>query len=466
MSKRESKITHAAHIKRNTAGTSNELSFSVLDAAKNALDAGDQSARRKGPAFVLGAISLFTLPGKRKTVATPTKEKGLPLSTGGFASVENGSSGYSPSLTGGGSYDVAAADMRARADGFSGSGSHSSAAADAGAASHALPWATPPDEVRRKKAARKRRRFAFFTLVILLCCAGAISVGSWLYQGYMTQSAYVDDLASALEVVQQNDAALVSFDEDVSAVLNLADGEVLDSHTVETFASEKSLSDIKGALSQTLPGVRTVAESMADSVDKEAANQTIVAISARLSMIDAGSLILTAERAANAAATSALDGWDALLEGDSLAREAADLVTNTTEDNVRASMEKIDQANEKLLDADELFEKAGALYPPADFSDYRAYIAKRIEALGYAQESNSAFLEKNKEEAVKYNDEYNAADAEAAAMAEGFPRTPAFAVTDALNQAISQQRSDYISARSQAASADSFLSGYLAARGA
>ncbi len=35
---RRTKTSHAAHIKRNTVGTSNELSFDVLDAAKNALD--------------------------------------------------------------------------------------------------------------------------------------------------------------------------------------------------------------------------------------------------------------------------------------------------------------------------------------------------------------------------------------------------------------------------------------------
>ena len=76
MGKREDKITRAAHIKRHTRGTSNEISFSVLDAAKNALE-GDDDGLKHRP----GRISLFTLPGKRKKPApTPTKERGLPLS--------------------------------------------------------------------------------------------------------------------------------------------------------------------------------------------------------------------------------------------------------------------------------------------------------------------------------------------------------------------------------------------------
>lgn len=85
MGKREDKITRAAHIKRHTRGTSNEISFSVLDAAKNALE-GDDDGLKHRP----GRISLFTLPGKRKKPApTPTKERGLPLSTGGFVSVDD-----------------------------------------------------------------------------------------------------------------------------------------------------------------------------------------------------------------------------------------------------------------------------------------------------------------------------------------------------------------------------------------
>ena len=38
MGKRNDKLGRAAHIKRHTVGTSNEISFSVLDAAKNELE--------------------------------------------------------------------------------------------------------------------------------------------------------------------------------------------------------------------------------------------------------------------------------------------------------------------------------------------------------------------------------------------------------------------------------------------
>ena len=85
MGKRNDKLGRAAHIKRHTVGTSNEISFSVLDAAKNELegDVGKDAASRPSR---FGHISLFTLPLRRKkNIATPTKERGLLLSSGEFA---------------------------------------------------------------------------------------------------------------------------------------------------------------------------------------------------------------------------------------------------------------------------------------------------------------------------------------------------------------------------------------------
>ena len=60
------------HIKRNTQGTSNEISFSVLDAKKAAHADTDEDAGSP-----LGRISLFTL-GKKRPSGTPSKDPTLP----------------------------------------------------------------------------------------------------------------------------------------------------------------------------------------------------------------------------------------------------------------------------------------------------------------------------------------------------------------------------------------------------
>lgn len=473
MGNRESKITRAAHIKRNTAGTSNELSFSVLDAVKNELDQGRTPDARKGPLSKLGAITLFTLPGRRKTVGTPTKEKGLPLSSGGFASVDDGaSSGYAPLLpTGAASGGGAAGGMAGGAAGDSslpGGRDGAGLSVDgsggvrrgAGVSSESS-WVAPEDQIRRKKASRKRRRLVVFALVACVAVAVIGGAGSWFYQGYSTQKSYVDDLRGVLEDVRRLDAELVAFDESVSGVLALADGETVSSDDAAAFASEGDLSAIDDSLARSLEVARACAEDMADSIDKEAANQAVVAVSARRDMISAGSGVLRDAREAAASSLVALDAWSVLLEADSLAREAAALVADTTDDNVRASTDKMSEANTLFERADALFARAGSSYAAADFSAYRTYIAKRIEALGYATASNDAFLVRDKDEASKQNDAYNAADEEAAAMAEEFPETPAFVVSAASKQATDQLRSDYTAARSQAASADVFLRDYL-----
>ena len=56
---------HPMHIKRRTRGSSNEISFSVLDAAREARDAEERDRREGGS----GGPSLFTL-GKEASANT------------------------------------------------------------------------------------------------------------------------------------------------------------------------------------------------------------------------------------------------------------------------------------------------------------------------------------------------------------------------------------------------------------
>ena len=95
MSKRSDKLNHAAHVKKSTRGTSNELSFSVLDAARNALDDGKDPSSDQARGF--GRIRLFTLPiGRRKPPATPKKDE-LAALMGGSSPVPSSTSS-TPSL--------------------------------------------------------------------------------------------------------------------------------------------------------------------------------------------------------------------------------------------------------------------------------------------------------------------------------------------------------------------------------
>ena len=75
------KTQHALHIKSHTHGSSNEISFSVLDAAREARDAESRDRRRSTAGT--GGISLFTLGSSRKPRSTPTKGQHIVLPEGG-----------------------------------------------------------------------------------------------------------------------------------------------------------------------------------------------------------------------------------------------------------------------------------------------------------------------------------------------------------------------------------------------
>lgn len=256
------KVANAAHIKRNTKGTSNEISFSVLDAAKAAQEEERRASKPASPLARLGSIHLFTLGRVRKPVATPTKERGLPLSTGEFVSVENGQVKESstpktvPGITVEGSPSpdaargadaavgagVGAADAAA-AGGAHVGGAHSAAAdssssrsgaslaALAGApearvasgaraargtsspAISATPWETPYEEVARRKAKRKRRRRAALAGMILVLVLAAAAGATTLYAGFQLQQDKKGQLTALVQELEQIDEAILPFDE-------------------------------------------------------------------------------------------------------------------------------------------------------------------------------------------------------------------------------------------------------------
>lgn len=63
---------HPMHIKRRTRGSSNEISFSVLDAAREARDAEERDRHEGGS----GGPSLFTL-GKGKEASANTGQRAV-----------------------------------------------------------------------------------------------------------------------------------------------------------------------------------------------------------------------------------------------------------------------------------------------------------------------------------------------------------------------------------------------------
>lgn len=445
MGRLDDKITRAAHIKRHTAGTSNEISFSVLDAAKQALDGELEEEAKRPPLF--GRITLFTLPGRRKKpIATPTKPHGLHLSTGDFVSVD---------------------DEAPVAFGVLGTDGAAPSAAPAPAASSRAPeplapapprksGRSPEEEIARRKARRRLSRTVAVAVVIVLSALLLVAGGIYLYNEYRAHEANVSQLDDALSLVGDADETLLVLDEIVEKPFD-ADAEQkragLDERLDEAVAKLDQADELARAASIALRAPR----------DKEAANQTVAAIAARRSLVESGRQLSALSEGASQAAGFVDEAWSSLLSADELARQAAALVTETTAENVQASKEKTNEALAALDASRTALDAAAEAFPSIDLAAIESYLDKRAEALACAIASDDAFLAKDKQEAAAQNDAYNAADAEAAALAADLPDDPSSLARDAYDAAGAELKQAYSTARSQAGTADAFIHDYLGA---
>lgn len=438
MGKWEDKITRAAHIKKHTRGTSNEISFSVLDAAKNALDGDGNDKQKHGP----GRIALFTLPGRHKKPApTPTKERGLPLSTGDFVSVDDNAS----------TSKMGALPSAARPT----SQTEKSSPAPL-AVVPAKPKRSPEEEIARRKARRRLSKWLAVAVIVVVSIGLLGAGGMYLYRDYQSQQGHVAVLDDALSLVKEADETIQQLDEVVTDPFAKGSEEQRTAIQAQLEAVEQKLQDADEkarAVSLELNGAR----------EKEAANQAVAGIAARFTLVEQGQLLMNAATEAQSAAEGVDAAWKTVLEGDDLARQAAQLVTETTAENVEASKSKTNEALAAFDEAYAAFLDVQATYPQADLTQFVDYVAKRQESLGYAIASDDAILAKNKEEATAQNNAYNIADAEAATLAKALPDDPSSIVDEAFEDATSDVAKAYSTARLQARSADAFISDYLGA---
>lgn len=457
MGKRNDKLGRAAHIKRHTVGTSNEISFSVLDAAKNELegDVGKDAAARPSR---FGHVSLFTLPLRRKkSIATPTKERGLLLSSGEFASAENPTPASSLGTVDVGSPKSDVAGPTTVPTGAPRKTAAAGSAAPAAGAPAPVPSKlvrSPEEEIALRKARRRLHRMLAATLVVVvgLCLAGA---GGWyLYQDHQRHLHQVAQLDEALDLIREADETVVALDGIVANPLDAGSLAQADSVLAKLPAALAQLEEADAA-------ARRVSVDLRESDDKEAANQTVAATGARTALIESGRQIVEQAQRADEAARAVREAWQRVVEADALARDAAALVADTTAEHVTASKDKTNAAVGAFADAQTALEALDSAYADVDLASPLDYVAKRIEAMGYALASDDAFLAKNKEEAVAQNDAYNRADAEAATLAASLPDDVAQLVFDAYDQATGTLFETYSTARSQAGAADAFLRDYL-----
>lgn len=437
MSKKETKLTHAAHIKRHTEGTSNELSFSVLDAAKRRADeeAGKAEASQI-PRF--GKVPVFSLPGglrQKKAVSTPTKNNILPLSSG-----ETIVSPPEGSVVPGTKPHTHAPGKGLKPNGLG--------------QPFSQPFGSPEDEIGRRKARRRRRRTAIALIGALVTLGLLGGGGYYLYKEISNHQQQISLLDQALAQIKEVDKVVVPLDE----IVNNTGGDTA-AETIENLLA--TIPDAYKSLDRAEDLARQAGESMRDSVDKEAADQALVSIEARRAMLEAGKAVLQADLEAKGATEYLSRAWKALWGADALAREAAALVTDTTNENVTASRQKSEEALNLFGDvAYMLVEIEGSPLQP-DLQAYKDYVAKRRESMQYAIASDDAILAQDREAAESQNTAYNLSEEEAAQIAKQLPINTAEPIRDAYKRNTEDSMRAYAEARHKASTADAFLRDYL-----
>lgn len=236
------------------------------------------------------------------------------------------------------------------------------------------------------------------------------------------------------------------------------------SATANNTPTTEQLNEASKQLKEIKASIETLQSSIKDTSDIETSNRALIAINARLNMIDAGGAILSTTTNLLQLYEKAQEGWNTLLEGDSLTRDAATLIAETSPENTLASSEISTEAITTFAQARESLVAAQDLCPEIDLSAFLEYIDLRIEAQEQALASNQAYLERNKERAGEANEAYNNLESEAATLIKSQKSDPIALVEEYFEQAINSDVATYDTERARASEADAFLRDYLGIR--
>ena len=483
---RRDRTSNAAHIKSNTAGTSNEISFSVLEARRSRLD--EQGNGQEEPSS-FGRIELFSLPkrmarARNKKVKSQGRQAASPAPAGpseGVSAVRppdleqeaspvQGAQGQDapPAQGEGGAGADAQGSDRDAAAALSGPARAHVAPAPAGRTAHGASGAgagfadgvvvpawdiDAAQEIERRKKHRRRVRrgvrIAVAAVVVALLGVGGVS----LYGLYNHNLTGHGQLEGAADLLEKTDAVVDAME---TAVSDPFDEDAADARTgaQASLATARERLDEAAALSASAQG-----ELLTDE-GREAAEQAELAVEARLEMLSVGEELMSIGDAAQESLDALNEAWACLVESASLVDEAAELVAQGDDESIEESTEKTEQARALVDEAHFLFSAAADSFS-VDVEAYQSYVQACQTALDCAIASNDALLDDDVDEALAQNEAYAVADEEAAELGALLPDDPLETVQQAYDAAVEQLEEDYDDARTRAGTANAFLFDYL-----
>lgn len=403
------------HIKSHTKGTSNELSLSVLDAAR------DVSSKNNAETTSVGGVDLYTVPGHRG------KPKGAPK--------KNESLLYQ-------SDSLAQHHKRAKRTWKS----------------KAAPVSTTSPSGFMGVTAKKQVSISK-VLLALGCLALVIVVGSFAAKFFQN-----DALEQAYHREQLNNAiTAVSDTDNAFEALQVLANDLLGTHPDE----EQIITDQRTKVSETLASVeaqaREASQHLKNRDDQQAAGNVVASITSRTALWNAGLALIDEAAAAKAAKTYMDEGWTLALNGDGFLKNAATEILGATKNSIETAQNSTMAAKSAFEEARTSFMEVQNIYPAYDASQFVTYAEKRITACDQAIASNQALLDHDTQLAQEQNDAYNQTDAEAVLLADELPRNPVSTIDDVFEENIEQNKKIYQTALSQTENTDAFIRDYLGA---
>ena len=421
---------HIPHIKRHTQGSYNELSFDVLDAARNELD-DKQRSRGNTP---------LPLKGQPETFDKSTILSG------------KGQKPKFPSLASLPAIQKPAASTTAPA--------HKAIQEKTLQATQPAPSQfSAEEEIARRKKKRRSHSLRIRALVIVLVLA-LVGVGVWFgYNYYQERQDFKAQFASLVSRFVETDETIV-----------VMDRLMVDPSGSDGKQERARMVDVAPSLSTRLDAIATDSQKLLevarDDKDTVALTQVGLSVAARKDMVKTAVETFGVVDKMETQVSAAANVWTSVMEADRAARDASEKA------NAASSKEATEEARDATQAAIEKFESSlrGLENLEGDnaglsLKAQREYVQKRIDSLNEAVVTSTALLEGDRDSATAHNDADNQADTEAAKMAESLPRALDATVKSWYEEKITPIKESYTAARDTVSACDAIIRDYLGEQG-
>ena len=310
-------------------------------------------------------------------------------------------------------------------------------------------------EVKKRKKVRHFHRLRFqivCVVAVVALVAAAVYAGLQLQEQHAGFSGRVGGLVSRLA---ETDGTLVEIDALMADPLDEAQAE-------RRAKALDAMPQASTELNRISVDAQALASAALNEKDELAVSQVNDAARYRASMLAAASRAFGEANEMRNQVARANEIWNDVLNADQLAREAGAIANKaSTQEATQQALDETREARDSfvndLADLQSMSSQFGV-----DFSEQERYLNKRIESLDYAVETGEALLAGNREAATAANEAYNAADVEAARLAEALPLSMTELVQNCFEQDIATCQREYDETRALVIQVDSNIRDYLA----